>query len=538
MQTQPKKLWITVLLLGWAFDFLFWSKGTGVNFAIFTALCVIGTFYLLLAEGLRPRLTTLMLIPLFGFFAAVTFFRAEPMTTFLAVVFTLLTMILLSTSYLDGRWIQYKLTDYVIKPILLFTSMIWRPISFGIETAQNKTADSTPTSKNNLLPIARGLLIALPIVAIFASLLASADLIFSQRLGDFVELFKLERLPEYIARLILILFVAYGLAGVVLHTAAEAGAEKTTAEDKPLIPAFLGFTESVIVLGSVIALFALFVTIQFQYFFGGHANINIEGYTYSEYAVRGFNELVTTAFLTLFMLLGLTSITKRETETQRKIYSGLGIALVALLLVMLVSAYQRLGLYEAVYGFSRLRTYTHVVLYWIGLLLIATIVLEIFRKEKYFTAALLFASFGFAITLPILNVDAFIVRQNIEHGITLSQMPSSGISRSDDALDEQYFVQLSDDAVPALVAAFKDRSVAEDLHRQVGASLACIQHERNKSEEKNTWQSFHWARFQADLALDSVSRALDEYEVSGEDWSPVIIDPTGEEFQCLSYYMD
>jgi hypothetical protein len=165
-----------------------------------------------------------------------------------------------------------------------------------------------------------------------------------------------------------------------------------SAKKSPIIPPFLGFTESTIVLGSVVALFAAFVVVQFQYFFGGTTNINMEGYTYAEYARRGFGELVTVAFFALMMLLTLSGVTKRETETQRKIYSGLGIGLVALLLVMLVSAYQRLGLYEAVYGFSRLRTYTHVFLVWIGFLLIATIVLEILRKERMFAFAMLIAS--------------------------------------------------------------------------------------------------------------------------------------------------
>jgi hypothetical protein len=282
------------------------------------------------------------------------------------------------------------------------------------------------------------------------------------------------------------------------------------------------------------------VVIQFQYFFGGHANINVEGYTYSEYAVKGFGELVTVAFFALFMLLGLNAVTKRETERQRAIYSGLGVALVALLLVMLVSAYQRLGLYEAVYGFSRLRTYTHVVLYWIGLLLIATIALEIMHKEKYFTFALLIASFGFAISLPLVNVDAFIVQQNVAHEIrSVGNSGNSGSSRtSGDGLDQQYLTQLSDDAVPALVVAFNDKGVSDDLHEQVGASLACIRYEREKQKQDPSWQSFNFSRLNADKALASINKKLDDYEMIDEDWTASVVIPSGEEFQCNPYYYD
>lgn len=538
MKNNPNKLLIAVIALGWAVDFLFWQKEPGVNFAIFAALCVTTAFYLLMSDGLRPHRTTLILIPLFIFFAAVTFIRAEPMTIFLAYTFTMGCMTLLAVSYLGGRWIQYTIFDYVSSAVLLLASIIGRPITFGIETKKTQNETEVQPSRYNFWPIVRGLAIALPVVAIFASLLSSADVVFGQRVEDFVELFKIENLPEYIFRTIYILFIAYALAGVFLHAATESKDTKLTSDDKPHIPAFLGFVESAIVLGSVVVLFVAFVVVQFQYFFGGHANINVSGYTYSEYAVKGFGELVTVAFFSLFMLLALNAVTKRETQLQSRIYSGLGVALVALLLVMLVSAYQRLGLYEAVYGFSRLRTYTHVVLYWIGILLVATIVLEIMHKEKYFTFALLAASFGFAISLPIVNVDAFIVRQNIAHEIKSVTSSSGNGSRTEDSFDEQYLTQLSDDAVPALVTAFKDKHVAEDLHEQVGASLSCVRYDREQDTTKYPWQSFTFARFNADNALASVDKELDAYKMIKQDWTASVVTPSGEEFQCDAYYYD
>ena len=74
-------------------------------------------------------------------------------------------------------------------------------------------------------------------------------------------LFKIDNLPEYIFRLVYILIFAYALAGVFLH-AAQKSDEKV--DDKSLVSPFLGFTESTIVLGSVAALFLVFVVIQFQ----------------------------------------------------------------------------------------------------------------------------------------------------------------------------------------------------------------------------------------------------------------------------------
>jgi hypothetical protein len=534
MKTQSSnRLWYVAIALGWLFDFLFWKQAPGIIFALFATLCLLGGFYLLLADGLRPSHKSLILLPFFAFFAVMSFVRAEPMTTFLSYILTLFVMAVFSATYLGGNWIRYSLADYLGRSLNLLASMIARPISFAAEVRKVQAESGVVPVKRNIWPIIRGVIIALPIVAIFATLLASADVIFSQRLDDLIKLFNLEKLPEYIFRLIYILVFGYALAGTFLHSASQSNEEKLIGEDKPAIPPFLGFTETSIVLGSVVILFAFFVVIQFQYFFGGQTNIHIDGYTYSEYAVRGFGELVTVAFFALLLLLGLSAITCRESEIQRRIFSGLGVTLVALVLVMLVSAYQRLGLYEAVYGFSRLRTYTHVFLIWIGLLLVATIVLEVLRKERSFALAAVIASFGFAISLSLLNVDAFIVNQNIHREISVSN--SSNLPERV-ALDAQYFLDLSDDAVPALTNAYRTPSLPDAVKEKVGVALACIRQQRQTGSREHPWQSFRVSRLIADNDLASLNKELNQYKINDANWPVKVTTPKGDEFSCYANY--
>ena len=341
MKKKLNLLWITVIVLGWLFDFLFWRQSFGINFAIFTVLCLVGGFLLLWMDQKHAARGTLWLIPLILFFAAITFVRAEPMTVFFGVVFTLFLMGVLAVTFLGGRWFRYGMADYFTGFLKLIGSMVARPVIFNSEVRSEQKESGVTRSRINPWPIVRGILIALPIVAIFAALLASADTIFSNELNSFLKLFfNLEKLPEYIFRFCYILFIAYLLAGTFLHAASQSMDEKLVGEEKPFLSPFLGFTETTIVLGSVIILFAAFVIVQFRYFFGGQANINIQGFTYSEYARRGFGELVTVAFFSLLMILGLGAITRRENETQHRIYSGLSAVVVALVIVMLVSAYQ------------------------------------------------------------------------------------------------------------------------------------------------------------------------------------------------------
>ena len=533
MSKNPNRLWIVALLLGWAFDFLFWKKPTGINFAIYAVLCLLGGLLLLLAEGIRPGQRSLWLLAPLIFFSIISFIRREPLTAFLGYSLTLFALSVFALTYLGGRWIHYSLSDYFSKYLDLVGSMVGRPFSFNREVRKAQPEEDAKKKPLPIWPVLRGLLIALPVVAVFAALLASADVVFSQKLEGVLQLLRLENLAEYIFRLVYILVGAYAIAGIILHAASRSGDEKLLGQDKPLVSPFLGFTESSIVLGSLTILFLSFVIIQFQYFFGGHANIRIDGFTYSEYARRGFGELVTVAFFTLLLLLGLGAVTRREREPQRRVFSGFGIGLVALVLVMLVSAYQRLVLYETAYGFSRLRTYTHVVLYWIALLLVATILLEILRRERVFAFAAVIAALGFAVSLSLLNVDAFIVKQNIQRELQGSVQVKDDVGRA--GLDSQYFLALSDDAVPAMVAAYQVPSLPAALKEKIGAALACVRYARSRGDQKLPWQSFHLSRYYADRALAEVDQALSEYKIE-TDRGPVVIGVQGGQYPCWGSY--
>lgn len=533
MKTNPNRFWLLVILLGWAFDFLFWEKPAGINFFLWVMLCLVTGFYLLQTDGLRlSRRGGLLLLPI-AFFAVVIFIRREPWTVFLSVAITLFLMGVFALTYLGGNWVRYGFIDYILGYLNLFASMLARPLGFAAEVKRDQPPLSEKRS-SPLLPILRGIVIALPVIAVFGALLSSADLVFAKRFEEFIDLFNIENLPEYIFRLVYILVFAYAIAGVVLHVAQKSDAG---VDGKARVPAFLGFTESAIVLGSVLILFAAFVAIQFQYFFGGQANINIEGYTYSDYARRGFGELVAVAFFSLLMLLGLGSITKRETEIQRRVFSTFGVVLVGLVIVMQVSAFQRLILYENAYGFSRLRTHTHVFMLWLAALLIAVAALELTKRERHIAFAMLLASLGFIASLALLNVDAFIVRHNI-------QREARGVAEETPTenqrveLDTQYFLNLSDDAVPEMAAGFQNDSLPVLAREKIGAALACRWHDRDQDEKIVPWQGFNLSTFNANRAFAEIEDDLAAYKVSDSDSPPMVKTPSGEEISCWGYIYD
>ena len=526
---------LTVFALGLIFDILFWRKVPGISIAIFVFLIVGAGLFLARYQEVTPARTTLLLLIPIAFFGVMTFIRLENLTTFLNIVAVLVSLILLAHSFQGGKWWRYTYKDHLIGGFMTVVDALLRPIT--VLTNQPKleieTVDQPLKKGKPAFAVLRGLLLAFPILLILAAMLAEADPIFEQALGSVLDIFSVDNWGEYLWRLFRLSLIAYLLLGVYLHAYAKNYDAGISKDQGDWMPRFLGFTESAIVLGAVNLLFLSFVIIQFQYFFGGHTNINLEGFTYAEYARRGFSELVSVAVVSLLLFMGLSSITKKASRSQTA-FSALGVILLMLVTVILVSSFQRLLLYEEAYGFSRLRTYTHVFIIWLGLLLAAVIILELINKPRFFALAALVAGVGFITTLNVINVDAFIVKQNVSR------------YQSGEDLDIAYLASLSEDAVPTLHNLYQNADGAEK--DALAGAVACHAEIKNQYTYENTdytsysWQSFHFSRYLAQKGWENLEnsdgdalqvqyRPLEEKE----SWNAyVVID--GEEIGCLSYW--
>jgi hypothetical protein len=267
-----------------------------------------------------------------------------------------------------------------------------------------------------------------------------------------------------------------------------------------------------------------FVIIQFQYFFSGQTNITLEGYTYAEYARRGFGELVGVAILSTLLLKVLSLVARKDSPNRQRIFSGLSAGLVALVLVILVSAFQRLFLYESAYGFTRLRTYAHVLMIWLGVYMLAFLVMEIFKHQTLFINITLAAIVGFSLTLSLLHVDRFIVDRNVTRSI------------EGEMFDAGYLSSLSSDAVPAMVEHYGNSTLPAELREGIGAALVCFQQaSSNQSLGERPWQSFHFSDKAALTALDKVQGELDAYHVNNETWPIAVVGPSGIQYPCEGF---
>jgi len=198
--------------------------------------------------------------------------------------------------------------------------------------------------------------------------------------------------------------------------------------------------------------------------------------------------------------------------------------------VILASAYTRLSLYESAYGFTRLRTQTHIFMAWTGVLLVGVAFLEVRQRMDCLALLLIAFILGFGLTINLINIDRFIVKQNVARASDPQQ------AGDDAALDTGYLFTLSYDSIPPLVNLFNDGQLSDSLHDDIGSVLAC-QLADQKEDQKTPWSSFHFIRSQAISQLQEQSKVLTEYQIQEDDgWLEVMVN--GEIRSCYGDLYD
>jgi hypothetical protein len=518
----PLALAVIALALGLAVEILFHGHRIGISFPIWAALGIATILVASRIEGIRPASNTLALAPVILFFATVVAVRLEPLTVVLSMLATVLLFALMVRALLNGRLHRFGFVDFALTWLTVPLEAVLRPWpSLGV-VSRRLAGDRMARSR--MFSVLRGVLIALPVLVVFVALLATADLVFGDIVEDALAWIDLERVAEYIGRGLVVLVSGIFFLGALITALRHREPRELIGEQEPIVRPFIGFIETAIVLGSVVLVFGLFGAIQLQYLFGGEANITSAGYTYSEYARRGFGELVWAAFLSLGLIFALGHWGRRGDKKQSWIFVGLSTALVLMLGVALASALMRLQLYENAFGFTRLRTYTHVFIFWLAALLVAFLVLLFIERMRMFAPIAAAAALGFSATLSMVNVDDFIAAQN------LARFEDTG------DLDIAYLAKLTPDALPTTIEWLETANIATPS--DLNAQLACEAGVLGAELANSSWQSFHLGRQRAWKALDGLGDKLSGHQVWMESMAWYVADPNGEELPCLGMLVD
>ncbi|CAN5621000.1 hypothetical protein BH23PAT1_BH23PAT1_4350 [soil metagenome] len=434
MMRRAGPIIIISLLLGLVFDWFFYDKASGITVFIFTSL-VLGFTYLLAHKFKHPLNKSIYwLTPVTLFFSLMLFVRANGFLAFMNILLTMYLLIMIArlAHQPSLRLGQFKIFQYVSLLGAGPLSFVREFFSFLRRVFSNRNNNNP---KSSFWPIVRGVILSLPILFIFLMLLSSADLVFK---GYIEVLFSPSISFETIFRLFQIGFVTSLFMGAyaLIFMPASPPAVNPGMVKKGFD---LGTTEASIILGSVGALFFVFVTVQLAYLFGGTDQIVSTGYTYAEYARKGFFELITVAALTMGLILTGQNDIKHRTLLQTLFFKWLCGVLIAEVLIIMLSAHMRLSLYEEAYGFTMLRLLSHLFILWLAVAF-SLLLLHIIKgnSAKRFAFQLFISLLCFFAVINIINPDDYIAWKNIKRFNEVGK------------LDQNHLLTLSADAVPRI----------------------------------------------------------------------------------------
>ncbi len=401
---HPNRVIVVALVLGVCADQLFFDRWLGISAPLFVALGLLALAGLSRSEGPPSTRVNLWLAAAALFFALCLALRSAPLLLALNLCASLGLLLLLAAYYRGESLVRVPGWSLLIRALGALGEVGMRPAPLAAQTVRSIHFD--PEQTRRLIPVGRGLILAVPVVGCFTGLLMSADNVFASYVTQIFRLRLPFDLPTLLGHLTLSLGVAWASAGgllVALRGAPVPDPSDLPSEgdtrplELPRQPLFaLGCVEALTVLASVDVLFGGFMLVQGAYFFGGMDTLDRSGMTYADYARRGFFELLAVACLTLALLWGLALLVRREQRWQRRAFNSASAAMVVLVLGLLASAFQRMLLYEWAYGYTRLRLYTHSFMIWLALVLLLFLVALLRARPRVFT----FGGFIAALGLP------------------------------------------------------------------------------------------------------------------------------------------
>jgi len=510
-------VFLFALIFGILIDYLFYGKPIGISFFVFILIFVIFSLILIKKFGEKlNKIQYLLLIPAI-LFSAIVFLRSSGFLTFFNIIGTLFLLSLFFVLFSRENLSDFNFLKYFISPISFFLKSFGKSAKFieeNIGRFQAKKKFGSP----EFYSVIRGIIISLPILAILIWLLSSADIVFQKYLE---KIWKINIDPEVVLRILIVLVASYFFIGIFAKAFANEKYENSPLKNNQ--PKFLGSIESFVVLGLIELLFLVFILIQFFYLFGGKEYVwGIEEYiTYSEYAKKGFGELIAVSIISFLLIYGIDKFGKRENLLQKRTFKISSSILVLEIFVIMASAFTRLSLYVDGYGYTLSRFLSFIFLFWLFFVFLSFLY-KVFseQKETHFIFSAFWLTILFWVGINFLNPDAFIAKKNIERYNQGKQ------------IDVNYLTRLSEDTIPEIVKIFEaigDEKVKNDIANELYLNynplknVPCnfigepecrfipFQESLQKIKENQRWQSFNISKNKALKNLERHSQEIEDY---------------------------
>lgn len=351
------------LIFGITGTILFYKAGIGLNSLIFTV--IISVLIIAVSKKLNIPVSKELAFCLSGtiLLALSNVLTSSAILKFLNNIGILLILDFSLIRLFKGNNSSDFLDDMLSIFILPFKALASVGMFFidGSRFAQNKNVFRSERIRNIII----GCIIAVPLLLIIIPLLSSADLLFGKITGTMFDWIFDSEIFIVIITIILGTLLCYCLlCGASKENSGYAG------KNMKASPA-IGITVSVFLLLTYI----LFCGIQILYLFAGGIFVLPEGFTYAEYARRGFFELLAVTCLNILLIVVCLKVFD-ENKKLRAILT----AITGCTYIMIASAAYRMLIYISAYRLTFLRLFVLLFLL-IDALILTGIIIFLYNKN-------------------------------------------------------------------------------------------------------------------------------------------------------------
>lgn len=281
--------------------------------------------------------------------------------------------------------------------------------------------------------VIRGLILAIPFLVVFYYLFAMADAQFSRTIASYI---NIETILNHLARLSVAGLISWSLLSGIIHRDEKKPKYKIVYKIPPI---HMNAVEVSIATGLISLLFVLFVSMQFQYMFGGMDYLmKAPNLSASGYARSGFFELILAASLVLGSLYFFDWLSRDSSPPTRRILHWFARILLVLAAIVLASAIHRLFIYIKLFGLTEMRLLALAVIVWLAALFLWCERTVLCNRRNRFAAGALVTALLLIALYGAINPHALIAGTHIERG------------KEGKRLDFNYIRNLSTDALPTL----------------------------------------------------------------------------------------
>lgn len=451
------KLIIYAVVSSVSFSYLILPQNSGISVVLFSLLQFLMLWYIAPSKKRLILFVPVFLMSLNCFISGSNVWRISNL---------IVSIILYGCMFTD---ISFKndtfefITNTLINIIYSFTHFLL-PFKWAVELNSEKA----PLVKRILIAVG----IAIPCAVVLVIVLSNIDMVFSLKTGSFINGLSSFISINTIVKAVFGTVAGLFLFGVMYNSHCETTEQNTTKNQHTGDLVIIN-----ILLSTILVIYTMFVIIQFKYLFAGSALP--DGLTYTQYARKGFFELLALTGVNIAIILTVTKLTKSQNGVWLNFSKVLCHYLCAITIILLASSFYRMFLYTNDDGLTRLRFFVMGFLVFEAIGLIVTF---FYIHKPKFNIVLIYTvtALTYYSLLNIIPADRIIAKNQIDKYLDGKRN------------DIDYIFTLSSDSIPAMEYLYENTD-DENTKKRITYFVS----EQTKSDIPDRWQRFNLSVYRA-----------------------------------------